>query len=161
MLNSTLQGWRGYLGDGGEVFYVVIYNSHPNSVLKLKGIICIYITLTEDFQTINPRCQLMPTWSISFFSIDNLTCKLPRMFQSTQSDLFLNPENTTRGECRKQGCSSVQRDDSRDVMLQRKDELVRFGITEEWAELLRGWCFPPMPLPFFKELQCLKADKLC
>lgn len=36
----------------GGVFCVAIYYSYPNSVLKLKGFICICITLTKDFQTI-------------------------------------------------------------------------------------------------------------
>lgn len=29
-----------------------------------------------------------------------------------------------------------------------KEELLRFGISGEWTELLRGWCFSPTPLPF-------------
>lgn len=35
----------------GDVFCVENYYSYPNSVLKLKGFICICITLTKGFQT--------------------------------------------------------------------------------------------------------------
>lgn len=70
------------------------------------------------------------------------------MFQSKRSDLYLNPENMSRGECGKLGCPSAQEGERREGVLRRKEEPVRFGITEEWAELLRGWCFSPTPLPF-------------
>lgn len=70
------------------------------------------------------------------------------MFQRKQPDLYLNPENMSQGECGKPGCSSTRGDERREGMLRRKEELVSFGITEEWAELLRGWCFSPMTLPF-------------
>lgn len=80
-------------GGGGEIFCVAIYNGNPNSALTFKGIICIRITLTKDFQAINSLYRLIPTWPISFSSVDNSTCKLPRMFPSECSDPCLNPEN--------------------------------------------------------------------
>lgn len=36
-----------------------------------------------------------------------------------------------------------------------KEELLRFGLSEEWIELLRAWCFSPTPLWLR-----VKADKI-
>lgn len=50
----------------------------------------------------------MPTRPISFFSVDSLTCKLPRVLQREWSDPYLSPEDGSQGERGKPRCSSAR-----------------------------------------------------
>lgn len=147
-------------GGGGEIFCVAIYNSNPNGALTFKGIICICITLTKDFQAIKSLYQLIPTWPISSSSVDNSTCKLPRMFRSECSDPCLNPENKLGWvqEPERRWCVG-QWAARRDASKEGETSQIGNNPGMNWA----AWRMVPLhdAFAFSKELQWIigKADK--
>lgn len=96
---------------------------------------------------------------ISLFSIDNLTCKLPRMFQSEWSGLYLSPENTEwMQEPRLQQCTGGWEE--------RGDASKEGGTGGIWDNWRADWAVQKMvslhhAFAFPKELQRLrvKAEK--
>ncbi|XP_029870685.1 5-formyltetrahydrofolate cyclo-ligase isoform X3 [Aquila chrysaetos chrysaetos] len=80
----------------GKECFIPRYKPHSNHMDMLK------LSSAEDISSLT-----LTSWNIlqpsdddsareEALAGDNLTCKLPRMFQSKQPDLYLNPENMSR-----------------------------------------------------------------